>query len=256
MSSLNARISRIDITTSLHCPEGIQPAAVIARLAETSTMRYRGRGLLSGSTLYFGKTSQRSTLKMYDKGQEIQAHKGKNALFKERPDLFDSIAGYARQSLRIELTLRGKELVERHLDLAHLLTPDTLHNLLGEYMDTLEHSETVITDRSQIEHTKGFDTLKPSQKTALIAWSEGRYPAEFMPRMSFYRTRKAIIEATGIDIATTPPKDLSHKLPEGVLPFVRFIDLKPQPLPEWAEDLTYLARKSKNPLVQTLLKVM
>ena len=48
-------------------------------------------------------------------------------------------------------------------------------------------------------------------------------------RPSFYRYRKALMDALGIDIAT-----VQYKQPDNVVPFIRIIEAKPMGVPDWA----------------------
>ncbi|MCC5709515.1 phage/plasmid replication protein, II/X family, partial [Klebsiella pneumoniae] len=48
-------------------------------------------------------------------------------------------------------------------------------------------------------------------------------------KTAFYRYRKGLMDALGIDIAT-----VQYKQPDNVVPFIRIIEAKPMGVPDWA----------------------
>uniref|UniRef100_UPI003978696E phage/plasmid replication protein, II/X family n=1 Tax=Citrobacter freundii TaxID=546 RepID=UPI003978696E len=48
-------------------------------------------------------------------------------------------------------------------------------------------------------------------------------------KTAFYRYRKGLMDALGIDIAT-----VQYKQADYVVPFIRFVEAKPMGVPDWA----------------------
>lgn len=68
------RLTRVDVTESFHLPSRSDVLAWLRAAEQTAHLSHRGRGqLVKGSTLYFGKQSRRWSLKLYSKGQELEA---------------------------------------------------------------------------------------------------------------------------------------------------------------------------------------
>jgi II/X family phage/plasmid replication protein len=71
-------VSRVDLTNSFALPCRSDVAAWIRAASELGRIRWRGRGMLTGSTLYFGKVAAGKragdwSLKFYGKAEEIEA---------------------------------------------------------------------------------------------------------------------------------------------------------------------------------------
>ena len=193
----DVELSRVDITKSWDFTNRKRAIAAVQALAEMSTLKHRGRGsLIGGSTATFSGSSRRSSLKAYAKGPEMDVHK-------IRIDLpgHDLIRQHAEGLVRFEYTLRGLELKRLNL---HILkhwqqmevTPAQLHATI---MENLTISDTDMPDTQDA-------CLPPRFQGVWQAWRDGNDTRlMFAKRMSFYRYRKAILAATGCDIATKRP---------------------------------------------------
>ncbi|MCX9324128.1 hypothetical protein IGP50_23835 [Escherichia coli] len=73
------------------------------------------------------------------------------------------------------------------------------------------------------------DGLSPAYKAVYELWKCGHDIRSMYSRPSFYRYRKALMDALGIDIAT-----VQYKQPDNVVPFIRIIEAKPMGVPDWA----------------------
>ena len=60
-------VTRVDVNQSYHLANHVQVLSWIKAAANSSRLRYRGRGQFSGDTLYHGKSSRRWALKCYSK---------------------------------------------------------------------------------------------------------------------------------------------------------------------------------------------
>jgi II/X family phage/plasmid replication protein len=103
-----------------------------------------------------------------------------------------------------------------------------LEDVYSSYLSRLEISDnmTVITD------IKDLEKLPSRLRAAALAWSEGHDLRLLYPRATWYRYRRDIMVAIGLDISLPPPKtrpDMSN-----VVPLLRVIEAKPMGVPAWA----------------------
>lgn len=219
------QITRVDVTESFHLDNRAQVLTWLRSAEQTAHLSHRGRGqLVKGTTLYFGKNSRRWSLKVYAKGQEIEA-KGHGQ---------DSILGnpharaWADRTLRAELTLRSLELKRLGLgtvtgwlpvDGVPFDVPALLHERLGGMtMTTKSHLSAEV-----------LDTLRPALRTAVVAWESGADLRAMLTRPTFYRYRAELLPH-GIDIATLQPREAVSN----VVPLHRVLEAKPVCVPDWA----------------------
>jgi II/X family phage/plasmid replication protein len=219
------KITRVDIADSFHLNNRGEVLDWLRAAEQTAHLPHRGRGQLTkGSTLYFGKNSRRSSLKLYCKGQEIEKKgHGQDAIL----DLPHALA-WAEKTLRAELTLRSMELKKRDLDCPagwSALGDDINSGVTALLHETLGKM-TMTTTRTVPEDI--LDSLTGAQRTALLAWENGTDLRRYMSRRSFYRMRSKLLQH-GIDIATVLPSDVSN-----VVPLRKTLEAKPAPVPDWA----------------------
>jgi hypothetical protein len=151
--------------------------------AAASTRSRHGRALVSGDTVYWGKNSRRWSLKAYCKFCELDVHRP--------PEFYDELKAFTEPLLRMELTLRRPELVK-------LGTVD--HSLVWEFFEKVvigvPNEKLTEMDRRVEEYG-----LPRPAATALLLWLDGRDPARGVPRRTFYRWRRAILDEVGVDIS-------------------------------------------------------
>lgn len=224
-------LTRVDITDSFHLPSRADVLTWLRAAESTAHLSHRGRGqLVKGSTLYFGQHSRRWSLKLYAKGQEIEADGHGQESVMQLP----SAVEWADRALRAELVLRGMELRRRGL-----ATGAAWRALFGE-LDRIGSSVAASFLRpvlgAMTMTTTGelpddvFDALTPSQRLAFLAWQAGHDLRATLSNGSFYRLRGKLLPH-GIDIATLQPKEASN-----VVPLVRVLEAVPASIPDWAED--------------------
>lgn len=173
--------SRLDITTAINLDTHQNVHDYLISLSRNARSRH-GKGLTSGHTVYFGKNSRRWSLKFYCKYCELLQHPPDNIL------LMDDLLEFTFPLLRVELTLRRPELKDRG-------TLD--ESIIWEFMEKLEVHE--MKSHAPLEGV----SLRPAVKAALMLWYDGKDLASVFPRRTFYRYRKEIIEAVGVDISNT-----------------------------------------------------
>lgn len=222
------RISRIDVTESFHLRNRPEVLAWLRAAEQSAHLSHRGRGqLVKGSTLYFGKHSRRWSLKLYSKGQEIEARGHGQESVLQLP----AAREWADRALRAEMVIRGMELRRRGLsmvcdwacfqrdDVDSEVTAQLLRPVLGDL--TMTTKTTLSADV--------LESLTNAQRTAFFAWQAGHDLRSVMTRRSFYRMRSLLLPH-GIDIAVPQSKETSN-----VVPLVRVLEAVPARVPDWAE---------------------
>lgn len=180
--------NRVDIATSVHLGSHRIVHEWLRTVAESSRSRH-GRALVSGDTVYWGKGSTRWTMKAYCKYCELDAHPPGDLKFKA------NLKEYCEGHLRIELTLRTPELVNR----------GTLEeSLIWEYMHKINigvvKMQKILTDNQQVER------LPRTIQTTFDHWLAGKDVRFELSKPTFYRHRKAIMDITGLDISLSVPE--------------------------------------------------
>lgn len=215
-------LSRVDVTTMYQLRNRADVLSWLANAEHTSTMRHRGRGqLCKGSTLYFGKSSRRWSLKFYAKGQELDA---KGHELPKSLDLRDKLIEYAQPALRSELTLRSMQLKDIDLQLAANWprNAEGITHLFNGYMKGLHMS-----DVRRIP-AENLDSLTSGCRLAYQTWIEGHDMRQLLNRRTFYLYRSKLLPF-GVDIATVNARENAN-----VVPLVRVLEAVPMAIPEWA----------------------
>ncbi len=219
-------IKRIDSTIMLDLGNLKSVKSFIYSAERLAHMRHRGQGVMKGGTLYFGKNSRRESLKMYAKGEEINA-KG-HELPIELASL-PSLQTWADGKLRIESTLRAMELKDIDLHKASVWDENTPIEVVQNALSRIDMSE---------QHTitpEALDGLPSHLRAPYLLWKQGNDLKAIYSRMTFYRYRKQLKEKANIDIAIKQPKTNKDKEPTNVIEFRRV--LSPTPcfqVPDWA----------------------
>lgn len=217
------RLRRIDITYSFELPSRADVRAWL-RAAEYCSRNRAGRPSTSGTTLYWGKNSQRWSIKAYCKGDEIETKKKGHELPLQLQ--FTPIKEWADNKLRIELVLRGKELDELRVNSAKLLTGQ-IESLYQNYLSRL-----TMTGQIKLSET---DRQKLPRALALTytLWLEGHDLRSVLPKATYYRHRVALLEQHNIDIALS--RENSGQ--SNVVPLIRVLQAEPVSVPDWAFEL-------------------
>lgn len=169
--------SRVDVTTA--CDLGEHRAVhEWLELAATKTRSRHGRAINSHGTVYWGKNSTRWAMKAYCKHCELQAHPPADV------ELIPDLLEWTRTHLRIELTLRRPELKDRG---------QLSEAIIWEFFSKLEVHQ-------MQQKAYAPETLRPMHRLALESWYNGGDLKSTLPKKTFYRYRKEILEGTGIDV--------------------------------------------------------
>lgn len=217
-------LSRVDVTKNLRLGsredvrQWIRAAKVVAR------GRRQAANLEKEGTLYLGKSSRRKTIKVYCKGDEMEAkgHKLPEAMPDEARNLLHL---YGDTILRSELTLRGQSLTDKGLEWGRDWRYDTPEVLYLKEIGALELPENVpFTSKSDV------DGLPARLIAVYKLWQEGHDLRVIYPKATFYRYRAALL-AHGIDI-TAPVRQVETS---NVVPLWRYLVAEEAGVPEWAK---------------------
>lgn len=212
------RLTRVDINYSFELPTRSDVLAWL-RAAELKSKTRHGRPSSKGGTIYWGKNSKRWSLKAYSKGEEIHAPKHR------LPDsLMDTpLPDWADNKLRIELTLRSKELEESNLNAASSWDDGLPSKLFNGYIERLDMTDQIALSTEQL-----LD-LPQRLRSTYVLWKDGHDLRSTLPKRTYYRHRKELM-ACGINI------DLRQDSIDrtNVVPLLRVLEAMPATVPDWA----------------------
>lgn len=213
-------ISRVDINESWELASQTQVKAWIRSAGEKMSMPYRGKGVFSGDTLYWGKGSKYWFVKCYSKGDEINGKKSNFPSELRTPKMLE----YADKSLRLELVLCSKFLRETQFCWVYHWTPETAKMLLLQFVSKLEMSNNFMLNDELVS------TLPTRLKMAYSAWLSGQDLRTMLPKPTYYRYRKQLLEYD-VDIALV--RDTEQR-ESNVIPLIKVLEAKPMGIPDWA----------------------
>lgn len=216
------RLTRVDINYMFELPTMSDVKSWI-RAAEFKSKTRHGRPSSKAGTLYYGKSSRRWSIKAYSKEEELKAGKAHRL-----PDhlIGTPLIEFAQNKLRLELTLRGKELDKIGMSRAREWQGSSPFKLFNSYVTRIEMNEQIaLTD-------KVLHNLPRQLQGTYVLWQTGQNPRELLPKNTFYRHRKGLLEY-GIDINLAVEKvDRSN-----VVPLIRVLEAVPVGIPDWAFDM-------------------
>lgn len=194
--------SRLDITRSYRFQSGAEASSFILHVAGASRSRHGSAKLYGSDTAHWGQGSRRWSLKAYNKLAELL-----HLLKKRRQHVPAQLLAWAEGVVRFEVTLRGLE-----------LEPLKLHEFRGGEAEWRQKLLDVWSGYYSRVTWSGGDMVKSAteqltvaalgsgQRMALEAWLAGQDVRPKLPRRTFYRYRRAILEAAGVDIGSAPPE--------------------------------------------------
>lgn len=213
-------LSSVDINYSFQLPTRDDVKSFI-RAMEFKAKTRHGRPTTKGGTLYFGKSSERWAIKLYCKAEEIQSKTGQIP----EPLTNKGIETWAENKLRVELRLLSKELEKLDIQHACQLTPELVKQTFNDYLGKIQMTEQV---KLSSQVTSKLPTHLVSTYTL---WSEGHDIRQMLPKATYYRQRKALMQL-GINIDLAP----CQKATTNVIPMFRIVEAVPVSIPQWAFD--------------------
>jgi II/X family phage/plasmid replication protein len=217
-------ISRLDCTAMYELESRDDVLEWLRAADQLAHVKWRGRGHYDPGTLTFGmaqkgKRAKDWQLMLYCKGLELTLPG--HQLHPDLPD-FRRLLDWADNKLRIELRLRTRELKRHGLLKVGDWSPEQVSRMLERYLAKVEMSE------QQMVHVDIEKNLKPRHRAALALWKTGADLKSIYPRQTFYRYRKEVADACGVDIGSRANVD-------NVVPLRRVLEAKPVTVPAWAE---------------------
>ncbi len=198
------KFTRLDLTRSYRFPSHAEAQDFIRWSVGSARSRHGAARLYGSETAYFGQKSTRWTLKVYDKHTEFQRHalKFRNWLFLRHSSRFvDDFVEWSRGIVRFELTLRGPELDKISAETLASYSSADFQSLWQSYFDRIQWTENAAMSRNL-----PLDRVPPKLRPVLLAWSTGADLRHCYPHRTFYRYRRQILDAAGLDIALPPPE--------------------------------------------------
>lgn len=190
------------------------------RAAEFTSHTRHGRPRNDKGTVYWGKQSRRWSIKAYSKAGEIE-QKGAHSL--PLFDRFKPLRDWVQNKLRLEVVLRQMELRDKGVKFARDVPAEKVRELYSEYIGRLQMSEKIIlSDETALK-------LPRSVAGTYHLWKQGGMPFDILPKPTFYRHRRTLLEF-GVDISNPPPFSSGSN----VVPLIKVLEAKPVSIPEWA----------------------
>ena len=193
------RATRLDLTRSYRFASNEEARAWLRSVGASGHSRHRIKNnLTQEGTVYYGKNSSRWAFKIYQKFDEITSGKKGHAL-SSKLSIEDSkhLIEWAEGVVRFELTLRRPE-IEKLKSVF-----DTL-DVWKNYYDKIQFNENSRgIDMSQLNE------LSPRLKHLYISWQSGVDIREDYSKAGFYKVRRNLLDALGVDISVPPLKDES-----------------------------------------------
>lgn len=225
-------VSMVDINYSFMLANQKDVMAWIHAAEFKSRSRF-GRPIARPGTIYWNKHSRKWAIKAYSKFNELvnggKAHRLPDSL----GNVANQLIEWASNVLRIELRLLKRELQQLKLTRAADLAP-RVQELFAEYQERI-----VMNGQRRIAAEKLME-LPAKLRATYTLWAEGHFMADLLPKATFYRHRKLLLEH-GVDISITCDTE-NHS--SNVVPFVRVLEAKPVSIPVWAFNHPGLVHRS------------
>jgi hypothetical protein len=205
--------TRLDLTRSYRFPSSRYALEWLRTVAGAARDR-RGGHVKSGDTVYFGKTSTRWTMKIYEKSGELLKR------IKERFNGVPSaVLDWSSGVVRFELTLRRPELEKWPDVVARLRGPSAeaaALELWNEYYGRITWNGNA--DMKEPDLVE--ESLPSHLRVKLEAWRGGADLRRILSKPSFYRVRRELLDSLGVDIASPPsvPTDAAQDVVSGLDP--------------------------------------
>lgn len=211
--------SRVDLTRSYRFSTHKEAQEFIRFTAGNSRSRHGAARLYGSETAYFGQNSTRWTLKVYDKLTEFIKH-GLRKLSQPTDchgfTTARQASEWASGVVRFELTLRTPELEKLPKDFFYYASQTDLLELWQSYYDRITWTE----NAQMVNNSISLDNLPPKMLPVIGAWRTGMDLRACYPKNTFYRYRRQILEAVGVDICLPPPvvDDLPDEIKSALSP--------------------------------------
>lgn len=205
------RFTRLDFTRSYRFADPRDVSPWIRQVAATARSRHGAAKLYGDGTAVWGEGSRRWMFKVYDKRQELEYHATRRG--KNRVRLPSELMDWAAGVVRFELQLRGLELESIPEQVAALSGPGSESIALAiwqSYYDRITFNENAAMTQPSILEA----SLPNHLAVKLAAWRGGADLRRVLSTATFYRVRRQLLDAVGVDIASPAPAP-SQVVPAG-----------------------------------------
>lgn len=218
IESGNIDLLRADLNESYSTGSRERCHAFLVACAESSSMRYRGRGLMDRETFVLGRGSRHFSLKGYCKGHELE-QRGR-ALPSDLATA--AMLAYADDAARLEFQFNARYLrrINRHvIGNWQLGDPAAIYS---EHLARVNFAGTMRVTQKELE------TLPRELRKTYELWNAGADLKAFklVSKPTFYRHRVLLLPH-GIDIASRRPTS-------NVVRLGTVIEAQPKGIPSWA----------------------
>lgn len=196
-------LTRVDSAVHIDCGTRERAKALMAALRHLLVGAVRDLSFYGTQTLYVSQSSKRRSLKIYLKGEELDASPMPHCVYRR-----DGLVEKASSLVRLELVLRRDELSRLGLDGPHDWKSDTIEQQMKPWTDLLVRAEGLVPDVRNIE------ALTPTLQHKLRAWLLGDAMA-FMRDVSMETaraSRNTVLRVTGIDVNSHLQPDAQRSL--------------------------------------------
>lgn len=220
-------IRRIDITYSFAVDDVPGYLLALSQLASGKRQPVTS----TGSTVYFGKNSQRSSVKFYDKFMEFKKNGGKSLSDKQFACLYQYMKQCSRATrsctsdickqgvMRVEVCIRGKALDE-------LLKGEAWEKVNIRGLWEMKVQACNIPTEIELKQND-YEGIKTRDRLVYRSWREGEDIRHIFPRATAYRYRKTFLEKYGIDLFQRSPLASRAR----VIPLFRVLEARPVAIP-------------------------
>lgn len=204
------RYTRIDITRSYRFSSDSEALDYIRHVVGSAKSKHGQAKLYGSGTAYFGQNSRRWSMKVYAKKQEMLVGI-RGAARNLRGFLFpDELLDWATGVVRFELTLRSPE-IKKFTDSPAKLdinSSEALHALWHAYYENIQFNENqAMTQRPDLVES----SLDRYLQGTVALWRQGSDLRNLLPKNTYYRHRREILKACGIDISVPPASEVAQE---------------------------------------------
>ena len=193
------RFTRIDITRSYRFQNSRAANSWLRDIASFARTRHGG-SVMSGGTVYFGKSSEYWSMKIYNKGEEIRSRKKGHQLHQGLQN-HKQLLEWSEGVVRFEVTLKSKELQRLKIK---SWSP---RHVWQAYFDKIQWNQNAMQTQTNAITAAIEQNLPSRLKVAMKLWRQGEDLRALYSKSAFYRHRREISKATGVDIASKPALD-------------------------------------------------
>lgn len=185
------RLTRTDLVAHIDCGTQERASAVMIALRNHLVGKFKDVSFYDLDTIYISQHSRRRSLKIYNKGVELERYPMPPQVF-SRERLMD----ISQNLVRLELVLRRDELADAGLHNPLNWNETTGRQLMDRWVNQLKIAD------GQLPNVALIDQLSPMLQHKFRAWSLGDAIAfgRGVGHDTYRESRSRVLKATGIDV--------------------------------------------------------